>query len=48
MISVNPLGFPDYLEKIEKDRQKAKMNEAVVTGIGTINGYEVVNCDHGF
>lgn len=41
MISVNPLEFPDYMEKIEKDRQKAKINEAVVTGVGAINGYQV-------
>ena len=41
MISVNPLEFPDYMEKIEKDRQKANINEAVVTGVGAINGYQV-------
>lgn len=41
LLSVNPLGFPDYIEKLEKDRQKAKINEAVVTGVGKINGYEV-------
>ncbi|CAK6476727.1 acetyl-CoA carboxylase, carboxyltransferase subunit beta [Peribacillus castrilensis] len=41
MISVNPLDFPDYLEKLEKDRKKAKINEAVVTGVGSINGYQV-------
>ena len=41
MISMNPLGFPDYIEKIEKDRQKAKINEAVVTGVGNINGYQI-------
>ncbi len=41
MISVNPLQFPDYIEKLDKDRQKAKINEAVVTGVGTINGYQV-------
>lgn len=41
MISVNPLDFPDYLEKLEKDRKKAKINEAVVTGVGTINGYQI-------
>ena len=46
MISVNPLGFPDYMEKIEKDRQKAKINEAVVTGVGTINGTNL-NSNHG-
>ncbi|MCM3568307.1 acetyl-CoA carboxylase, carboxyltransferase subunit beta [Neobacillus mesonae] len=42
MISKNPLGFPGYLEKIEKDRQKSKLNEAVVTGIGTIGGCKAV------
>ncbi len=42
MISKNPLNFPDYLEKLEKDRQKSKLNEAVVTGIGTVNGYKIV------
>lgn len=41
MISVNPLHFPDYMDKIEKDRKKAKINEAVVTGVGAINGYQV-------
>lgn len=42
MISENPLGFPDYLEKLEKDRKKSKINEAVVTGIGTVNGHKMV------
>lgn len=42
MISKNPLNFPDYLEKLEKDRQKSKLNEAVVTGIGTVNGNKIV------
>jgi acetyl-CoA carboxylase carboxyl transferase subunit beta len=42
MISENPLDFPDYLEKIEKDRLKSKMNEAVVTGSGTVNGNKVI------
>ncbi|WP_066369077.1 acetyl-CoA carboxylase, carboxyltransferase subunit beta [Neobacillus fumarioli] len=42
MISKNPLNFPDYLEKLEKDRQKSKINEAVVTGIGTVNGQKIV------
>ncbi|QHS22999.1 acetyl-CoA carboxylase carboxyltransferase subunit beta [Virgibacillus sp. MSP4-1] len=40
MISENPLDFPDYLEKLEKDRLKTKINEAVVTGKGTINGFQ--------
>lgn len=42
MISQNPLQFPDYLEKLEKDQARTKLNEAVVTGIGKINGYSAV------
>ena len=42
MISKNPLNFPDYLEKLEKDRQKSNLNEAVVTGMGEVNGYRIV------
>ncbi|WNB93162.1 acetyl-CoA carboxylase, carboxyltransferase subunit beta [Bacillus sp. NEB1478] len=38
MISGNPLDFPDYVEKLESDRKKTKINEAVVTGEGQING----------
>ncbi len=30
----NPLDFPDYLEKIEKDCEKTNLSEAVVTGKG--------------
>ncbi|MBB6452091.1 acetyl-CoA carboxylase carboxyl transferase subunit beta [Salirhabdus euzebyi] len=39
MISENPLDFPDYAEKLEKDRKKSGLNEAVVTGKGKINGF---------
>lgn len=42
MISKNPLNFPGYLEKLEKDRQKSKLNEAVVTGTGSVNGNKIV------
>jgi len=42
MISENPLSFPDYVEKLEADRKKSQLNEAVVTGKGTINGYPLV------
>ncbi|MEH7122779.1 acetyl-CoA carboxylase, carboxyltransferase subunit beta [Bacillus sp. JJ1532] len=42
MISENPLNFPDYIEKLEKDRKKSGINEAVVTGIGTVNGHQIV------
>lgn len=36
--SKNPLDFPEYMEKLEKDRKKSGLNEAVVTGKGMING----------
>jgi acetyl-CoA carboxylase carboxyl transferase subunit beta len=42
LISVNPLNFPDYLEKVEKDRKKTGLNEAVLTGAGKVNGIDVV------
>lgn len=38
MISNNPLDFPDYEEKLEKDRHKTNLNEGVVTGKGLIDG----------
>ncbi|MGP4071269.1 acetyl-CoA carboxylase, carboxyltransferase subunit beta [Piscibacillus sp. B03] len=40
MLSENPLEFPGYLEKLDKDREKTGINEAVVTGKGFINGNE--------
>jgi len=40
--SQNPLNFPGYLDKLEKDRAKTNMNEAVVTGEGKIEGLPVV------
>ena len=42
MISGNPLQFPDYEEKLKSDRQKTNLDEAVVTGSGTINGLPVI------
>ncbi|WP_134699898.1 acetyl-CoA carboxylase, carboxyltransferase subunit beta [Ammoniphilus sp. YIM 78166] len=42
MISVDPLSFPDYLDKVEKDMEKTNLNEAVLTGEGTILGHPVV------
>lgn len=40
MISNNPLQFPEYEEKMEKDRQKSNLNEAVVTGKACLAGFE--------
>ncbi|PFA69104.1 acetyl-CoA carboxylase carboxyl transferase subunit beta [Bacillus sp. AFS015802] len=42
LTSGNPLNFPDYESKVEKDRKKTGMNEAVLTGSGKVNGIEVV------
>jgi acetyl-CoA carboxylase carboxyl transferase subunit beta len=36
--SKNPLGFPEYEEKIKKGQEKAKMTDAVITGMGKITG----------
>lgn len=41
MISTNPLHFPDYLEKVESDRKKTGINEAVVTGTGKVNDMQI-------
>lgn len=40
LLSANPLQFPDYEIKVKKDQEKTGLNEAVVTGKGTINGQE--------
>jgi len=42
MTSVNPIGFPDYEEKIAALTRDCKTNEAVVTGECTILGYPAV------
>ncbi|WP_155592769.1 acetyl-CoA carboxylase, carboxyltransferase subunit beta [Lysinibacillus cavernae] len=38
----NPLNFPAYVEKISADQEKTGLNEAVLTGVGTIDGVEIV------
>jgi acetyl-CoA carboxylase carboxyl transferase subunit beta len=42
LISVDPLDFPDYPAKLEKAIDTLGLNDAVVTGEGTIGGYPVV------
>ena len=42
LVTENPLHFPDYLEKIEKDKKKSKLNEAVLTGSGKVNDNEII------
>lgn len=41
IVSTNPLDFPDYLEKVEKDQKKSGLNEAVVTGTGRVNNFPI-------
>ncbi|HJT24160.1 MAG TPA: acetyl-CoA carboxylase, carboxyltransferase subunit beta [bacterium] len=36
--SKNPLGFPEYEEKVKRGQEKAKMTDAVITGLGKIAG----------
>ncbi|WP_141904679.1 acetyl-CoA carboxylase, carboxyltransferase subunit beta [Lysinibacillus sp. Y5S-8] len=38
----NPLNFPAYVEKISADQEKTGLNEAVLTGVGTLDGKEIV------
>lgn len=42
MISVDPLDFPGYKEKIEKHTSATGLRDAVITGEGKINGMPVV------
>jgi acetyl-CoA carboxylase carboxyl transferase subunit beta len=39
--SNNPLKFPEYIEKLEKDQKKTGLKEAVVTGKGLLDTYPV-------
>lgn len=41
LVSSDPLDFPDYQKKVEQDQKKTDLNEAVVTGKGTINNLPV-------
>ncbi|MFX3673225.1 MAG: acetyl-CoA carboxylase, carboxyltransferase subunit beta [Paenisporosarcina sp.] len=38
----NPLNFPGYSEKIKLDAEKTGLNEAVLTGVGTIDNQKIV------
>ncbi|MFB4210668.1 acetyl-CoA carboxylase, carboxyltransferase subunit beta [Shouchella sp. JSM 1781072] len=42
VVGGNPLGFPDYESKLEKDREKTGLKEACISGEGEMNGYSVV------
>lgn len=38
----NPLKFPGYTEKVKLDSEKTGLNEAVLTGVGEIDGRKIV------
>ena len=40
--STNPIDFPDYTEKVDKQRQKSNLSEAVVCAEGRIDGMMTV------
>jgi len=40
--STDPLNFPDYKEKLEVDKEKTSLQDAIVTGKATISGYPLV------
>ncbi|WP_075620055.1 acetyl-CoA carboxylase, carboxyltransferase subunit beta [Paenisporosarcina indica] len=40
--TVNPLNFPGYTEKIKADSAKTGLNEAVLTGTGSLDGQKIV------
>lgn len=42
MVSKNPLDYPGYLEKLDKNMEISGINEAVVTGSAKINDIDVV------
>ncbi|MFP3511973.1 acetyl-CoA carboxylase, carboxyltransferase subunit beta [Peribacillus sp. SIMBA_075] len=42
LISVDPLKFPEYKDKLISDKNKTALNDAVITGEASIGGYPVV------
>ncbi|MCE5171298.1 acetyl-CoA carboxylase, carboxyltransferase subunit beta [Paenibacillus profundus] len=42
IVSEDPLGFPDYPKKLKQQQAKSGLDEAVITGEGTIGGFPVV------
>ncbi|MBE5102243.1 acetyl-CoA carboxylase, carboxyltransferase subunit beta [Priestia aryabhattai] len=42
MISKNPLDFPQYTKKLKMDGKNTNLLEAIVTGEGSIKGYNIV------
>jgi acetyl-CoA carboxylase carboxyl transferase subunit beta len=40
--SYNPLGFPGYDDKLAEAREKTGLSEAIITGLGRVQGYQAV------
>lgn len=38
----NPLGFEDYMERVEKDQEKTGLKDAILTGTAAIEGEKLV------
>lgn len=43
-VKENPLDFPDYEDKLNKDRERTGIEEAIVCGRAKINGHQLVVC----
>lgn len=50
LVSVDPLSFPDYQEKLQKAQETTGLREAIVTGEATLDGVPIVIgvADFGF
>jgi acetyl-CoA carboxylase carboxyl transferase subunit beta len=42
MTSLNPIGYPEYAEKLQKLQKQCDLRDAVVTGECTIRGYKTI------
>lgn len=42
LLTTNPLEFPGYSQKVMEAKEKTGLNEAVVTGVGSIEGQKTV------
>jgi len=42
LLPVNPFGLPEYEKKLALAREKSGLNEAVVTGEGTVGGFPAI------
>lgn len=42
IVSKNPMDYPKYDEKIAQNQEKSGIKDAVITGVGNINGHKTV------